>query len=814
MSITSGYYSRMPLADGDSFADFTILRLLGAGGMGEVYLAQHPRLPRRDALKLLPRDISANPHFRARFDREADLAAGLWHPNIVGVHDRGEVAGQLWISMDFVDGVDAAQLLAQQYPGGAPPALVIEIVTAVASALDHAHGRGLLHRDVKPANIMLAHRENGSAQRILLADFGIARSANEVGGLTETNMAIGTVAYSAPEQLTGGHLDGRTDQYALAASAYQLLTGELLFPHLNPAVVIGRHLNFAPPTLAASHPELARLDPVLATALAKNPEHRFARCEDFAAALAANWAEQRAAPPVAAAAPQPIYSALPTLTRPPPLTRPPTQVGYPARPGAPTWLPPAGPPAAPARGPTGAAAGGRRRWLVPAAVVAVVAIVAVVALAWRPWADRGQQHPAASSPRSESSSDSGAQVFAPDGKLASQPRPSWSLTPADVKLGAAGWHFGGPTFVSDLYKILSDFTGLISAGDVLIGMVGFDPTNDEKGFATPALFGVDAATGHVSWVTDMNFKDTGGTCVSAVVEDSLICHSTEGLTAVSVRTGEPRPLTGYGATPTVQVMDGSVFSVDGTTVRRGTLADSAAGWQHTVELGNPSEGSGLVAENGLLAVTNNDDVTVLDAATGNELFSAKGVVSTSIRGDAIVVFYGKSEGTTTTVDHVEIRSRTGEVIATINENIFAYGGWIERNSSADVVVVGDAGYNATSGAVLWRDARLTPVGTIGIIGDVVVAVTNEDELFAVDAKSGKSRWSTPTGFASSSAIVTDGATIVTAVLGSLKSLAIKDGDASWTVSYPSDSGESPNLAAHDTGLTVKDSERIAAYTYG
>ena len=111
----------MPLAYGEVFAGYTIVRLLGSGGMGEVYLAQHPRLPRRDALKLLPADSSTDPDYRVRFNREADLASTLWHPHIVGVHDRGEYDGQLWISMDYVDGTDAARLLAERYPAGMPP---------------------------------------------------------------------------------------------------------------------------------------------------------------------------------------------------------------------------------------------------------------------------------------------------------------------------------------------------------------------------------------------------------------------------------------------------------------------------------------------------------------------------------------------------------------------------------------------------------------------------------------------------------------------------------------------------------------------
>lgn len=277
----------MPLAAGATFAGYTIVRPLGSGGMGEVYLAQHPRLPRQDALKILPTSISADAEYRDRFNREADIAASLWHPHIVEIHDRGEHRGQLWIAMDYVDGTDAGRLLRERHPGGMPKQQVCGIVSAIADALDYAHQRDLLHRDVKPANILLAHPETDD-QRIMLADFGIARYANEVSGLTATNMTVGTVAYAAPEQLLGAHLDGRADQYALAATAFQLLTGRPLFEHSNPAVVISQHLSSSPPALATHRPELAALDAVLAKALAKDPKDRFSRCADFARALTHN----------------------------------------------------------------------------------------------------------------------------------------------------------------------------------------------------------------------------------------------------------------------------------------------------------------------------------------------------------------------------------------------------------------------------------------------------------------------------------------------------------------------------------------------
>ena len=276
----------MPLNAGEVFAGYTIVRLLGCGGMGEVYLAQHPRLPRREALKILGSDVSGDDDYRRRFIREADLAAALWHPNIVRVNDRGEFNGRLWISMDFVDGTDAASLLRIRYPVGMPADQVATVIAAIAGALDYAYQHhDLLHRDVNPANILLTKPGDGD-QRILLGDFGIARNVGDTSGLTATNMTIGTFPYAAPEQLTDEPIDGRADQYALAATAYHLLTGSTLFPHSNPAVVISHHLTAPPPALAKTRPKLAAFDPVLAVALAKDPADRFARCTDFARAFA------------------------------------------------------------------------------------------------------------------------------------------------------------------------------------------------------------------------------------------------------------------------------------------------------------------------------------------------------------------------------------------------------------------------------------------------------------------------------------------------------------------------------------------------
>ena len=270
------------------FAGYRILRVLGSGGMGQVYLASHPRLPREDALKVLPADSTGDPEFRARFLREADLAARLSHPHIVGIHDRGEFEGLFWISMDYVAGTDAARLLRDVHPNGMPLAAVAPIITAVASALDYAHHRGMLHRDVKPANILLTDPD-GQVQRIYLADFGVARHINDSSGLTAENATVGTVAYLAPEQLKGEPADGRADQYALACTAFHLLTGVPPFVDINPGVVITQHVNDPPPSIVSRRPDLAALDPVFAVAMAKEPSQRFGSCGEFAYRLARQW---------------------------------------------------------------------------------------------------------------------------------------------------------------------------------------------------------------------------------------------------------------------------------------------------------------------------------------------------------------------------------------------------------------------------------------------------------------------------------------------------------------------------------------------
>jgi serine/threonine-protein kinase len=339
----------MALTSGDTFAGYEVIRKLGAGGMGDVYLVKHPRLPRQYALKTLSASLTEDQDFRKRFSREAELAAELSHPAIVGVHDRGEFEGQLWIAMDYIDGVDAAQLLREHYPLGMPEEQVAEIVSTVADALDYAHERKLLHRDVKPANILIDD-SNPKRRRIFLADFGIARRTDDIAGITATNTTIGSVAYAPPEQLMGQQLDGRADEYALAATAFHLLSGNPPFENSNPAVVISGHLNVPPPPLMQTRPELGHLNSVIAKAMSKSRDGRFATCREFAEALATQVGKGNATTPFTPP-PPPAYAPPPSAPPPPPSpatsypppvqTYPPTPPPFQAHPPTSPTTPPA-----------------------------------------------------------------------------------------------------------------------------------------------------------------------------------------------------------------------------------------------------------------------------------------------------------------------------------------------------------------------------------------------------------------------------------------------------------------------------------------
>ncbi|MET8872368.1 serine/threonine-protein kinase [Nocardia sp. NPDC004604] len=268
---------------GATIAEHVIEGVLGQGGMGTVYLARHPRLPRSVALKLLNREVSSDAELRRRFEREASVVAQLEHPNIVGIYDRGTHDGHLWIAMQYIQGSDAGRLDCRTVTGDR----AARIITDVAAALDYAHAHGVLHRDIKPANILLAAPDAGRGERAVLTDFGIARLQDATTKVTATGTFVATIAYAAPEQLTGQPLDGRADQYSLACTLFSMLAGRSPFAADHPGQVVAGHLSSPVPSLVRLRPDLtAQLDAVLARAMAKEPGQRFDSCGEFAAAVA------------------------------------------------------------------------------------------------------------------------------------------------------------------------------------------------------------------------------------------------------------------------------------------------------------------------------------------------------------------------------------------------------------------------------------------------------------------------------------------------------------------------------------------------
>ncbi|MGV9409156.1 serine/threonine-protein kinase [Nocardia sp. NPDC003693] len=274
----------MSIGPGSLVGGYRIERVLGAGGMGTVYLAKHPELPRRDAIKVLSAQYSTDPEYRARFEREANLAAALDHPNIVSIYNRGEDYGQLWIAMQYVNGIDASDA-AKAAPQSMSPWRVLHIVTEVGRGLDHAHRRGMLHRDIKPANFLLSTGDGGE-ERVLLTDFGVAKSTEDTNELTQAGSFVATIAYASPEQLSGDRVDHRADIYSLACSFFRLVSGQNPYPGTQPAMVMMGHLYEPIPSLIAIDSSLPpAVDEVLAVAMAKNPADRFDTCHEFTNAL-------------------------------------------------------------------------------------------------------------------------------------------------------------------------------------------------------------------------------------------------------------------------------------------------------------------------------------------------------------------------------------------------------------------------------------------------------------------------------------------------------------------------------------------------
>jgi serine/threonine protein kinase len=269
---------------GTDFAGYQVQGIVGRGGMSVVYQAEHPRLARIVALKVLALELAEDDRFRERFVRESRLAASLDHPNIIPIYDAGSSEDLLYIAMRFVKG-DLKSVV--QRDGRLKPERLMPVITQVASALDAAHHLGLVHRDVKPANVLIAFNSGPDGQdHVYLADFGLTKHATSRSGITGTGQFVGTVDYMAPEQIEGKQVDGRVDVYALGCIVYECLTGRVPFTRDTDAAVIWAHLKEDPPKVSAAAPNLPpEVDDVIAKAMGKNADDRYSSCMSFLADL-------------------------------------------------------------------------------------------------------------------------------------------------------------------------------------------------------------------------------------------------------------------------------------------------------------------------------------------------------------------------------------------------------------------------------------------------------------------------------------------------------------------------------------------------
>jgi serine/threonine protein kinase len=338
------------LSAGDVIAGYRLDELAGRGGMGVVFRATHIALERRVAVKLIAPELAADEMFRQRFQRESRVAASIDHPHVIPIFDAGDEDGQLYVAMRYVDGTDLGALVTER--GGLDPPEAVDLITQVSDALDAAHRRGLVHRDVKPANVLLESRPSGF--HAYLTDFGLVKTVGAASGVvTRTGQYLGTPDYAAPEQIMGADVDARTDVYALGCMLYQLIAGKPPFEGDTEVAKMFAHLSNPPPSLSEAKPDApAALDDVIRRALAKEPDKRHGSAGEFAAAArdAIAVAAPTAAAPTTPSAGAPQADTMLTPTEP---ARRPEPVEPPERP--------------PARR--------RRGWLIGVGALALVGIV-------------------------------------------------------------------------------------------------------------------------------------------------------------------------------------------------------------------------------------------------------------------------------------------------------------------------------------------------------------------------------------------------------------------------------------------------------
>jgi len=501
---------------GTLVGSYRITAWVGRGGMGVVYEAEHTRLRRRAALKVLAPELADDSDFRARFDRESELAAALEHPNIIPVYDAGEADGVLYIAMRFVEGESLQELINRDGPLSVSRAL--EIVRQLGAALDAAHRRNLIHRDVKPGNVMLEPRDDGT-EHAFLTDFGLVKRLDTTAQLTRRGVFTGTPDYASPEQIRGDELDGRSDQYSLGCLLFAALTGLPPFDRDDHVATMFAHISDPPPQVGAVRSDVpAELDAVLERAMAKSPDDRFP--SSTAMATAARDAVTGGATVFSVHQPEP-----PTVrseTAPPPAPPAPPYVSVPP--------PPSGSP----RETPGKKPRRRRGLVVLAGLVAVAVIAAAIAVVAGGHGRKGAAPPPGVSSRASPSRSTGPAAIGQTGFLDRIIRtPSSQDENSDLRTGVA---------VVDGFSFPDAIT--------------FTSEDEGPFFATyrlPATF--TDLTGEVGVTDDTTFQSVEFTVRSGA----------RTVTSVSVGNGEPQPfdapLDNGARTITIQAMaKGCTFS--------------------------------------------------------------------------------------------------------------------------------------------------------------------------------------------------------------------------------------------------------------
>lgn len=689
----------MPV-EGEVFGHYRLEALLGRGGMGEVFRAVDLRRNRVVALKRLPAEFALDEGFRVRFQGEAAQVARLNEPHIIPIHDYGEFDGRLYLDMRLVEGGDLGAEIAE---GPLPVARAVHIVSQIADALDAAHAAGLVHRDVKPPNVLIVPGPAGEDREVVyLTDFGIARTLDGPT-LSQAGAVMGTIGYMAPERFTGEKWDGRVDVYSLACVLFECLVGRKPFPASSVYAAMHAHLHEPPPRPTTERADLhPGLDAVIARGMAKDPEDRYPTAGALAAAARAQIAEPRTEPRVV------LRPRTPRLV---PLTSGGT--GAPPSTSGPQQPPPPPPPPPPPTPEPGR--GSRRRFLKLAGGAAVLGAVALVGGGtWAglhaagvvggagPWRFR-----------------TGAAVYSSpriaDGVLyiGSDDRYLYAL---DAATGRERWRYLA--------------AGAISSTPAVVDGVVYVGGNDQR------LHAVDAATGATVWRFD-----TGGVVHSSpAVADGLVyvgCRANE-LWAVDAASGVGRwTFSGgdwFNSSPAVAggrvyvgCRDGRVYCLDaGTGVRR---------WQHVTSTSVDS--SPRVVDGTVYIGSDARDVLALDAEDGTPRWSFRtggGVVS-SPAVVAGTVHVGSDDGNLYALDAATGRERWN----------FRTGGAIRSSPAvaAGLVYVGsaDGGLYAVdaTGAQRWRFAAGGPIDDSSpAVADGLVHVGSRDgTVYAVDAATGR-----------------------------------------------------------------------------